>query len=299
MSLLALFGTFETGLVYALVALGVLLSFRILDFPDLTADGSFPLGAFACAVAMVAGLNPLVALSMGFLAGFLAGTLTAWLNVRLGILQLLAGIIVMTALYSVNLRLGGAPNIPLLGSATVFELFAPLIGSGIWQNSAVLLVFVLLVKLGLDWFFSTETGLALRATGANPRMAKAQGIATGNMVLLGIALSNGLIAMAGALFAQLAGSADVGAGLGTIVFGLAAVILGETLLPGKKVWLLTLSVVFGSILYRLFIMVAMGSETLSGLGLQTQDLSLITSVFVVAVLMLPKVKNKMKRSGRL
>lgn len=294
MSLLALFGTFETGLIYALVALGVLLSFRILDFPDLTADGSFPLGAFACAVVMMAGVNPLAAVGIGFLAGALAGTLTAWLNVRLGILQLLAGIIVMTALYSVNLRLGGAPNIPLLGSATVFDMFSPLIGSGMWQNSAVLLVFVLLVKFALDWFFSTETGLAMRATGANPRMARAQGISTGRMVLLGMAVSNGLIAMAGALFAQLVGGADVSAGLGTIVFGLAAVILGEALLPAKHIWLLTLAVILGSMVYRLFIMVAMGSETLTGLGLQTQDLNLVTSALVVLVLMLPKIKTKMQ-----
>ncbi|OSI12290.1 ABC transporter permease [Neisseria canis] len=294
MSLLALFGTFETGLVYALVALGVLLSFRILDFPDLTADGSFPLGAFSCAVCMVAGINPLLAVGIGFLAGALSGVITAWLHVRLGILQLLAGIIVMTALYSVNLRIGGAPNIPLLGSGTVFDLFAPFIGSGMWQNSAVLLGFVLLVKFALDWFFSTETGLAMRATGANPRMARAQGISTGNMVLLGMALSNGLIAMAGALFAQLVGGADVSAGLGTIVFGLAAVILGEALLPSKNIWLVTLSVILGSVIYRLFIMVAMGSETLSGLGLQTQDLNLVTSVLVVLVLMLPKTKAKLQ-----
>lgn len=298
MSLIALFGTFETGLVFALVALGVLLSFRILDFPDLTADGSFPLGAFACAVCMVAGINPLWAVAAGFAVGAAAGLITAWLNVRLGILQLLAGIIVMTALYSANLRIGGAPNIPLLGNQTVFDLFAPLIGSGIWQNTAVLLLMVLLIKLALDWFFATETGLAMRATGANPRMARAQGIATGNMVLLGMALSNGLIALAGALFAQLVGGADVSAGLGTIVFGLAAVILGEALLPSKNMWLITLSVIVGSIVYRLFIMLAMGSETLSGLGLQTQDLNLVTSVLVVFVLMLPKIKNHLKKKRK-
>lgn len=295
MSLLALFGTFETGLIYALVALGVLLSFRILDFPDLTADGSFPLGAFACAVCMIAGINPLLAVTVGFLAGAIAGLITAWLHVKLGILQLLSGIIVMTALYAVNLRIGGAPNIPLLGNNTVFDLFQPILGTGIWQNTIVLLVFTLIVKFALDWFFSTETGLAMRATGANARMARAQGISTNLMVLLGMALSNGLIALAGALFAQLVGGADVSAGLGTIVFGLAAVILGEALLPSKKMWLITLSVIIGSIVYRLFIMVAMGSETLSGLGLKAQDLNLITSVLVVLVMMLPKIKTKLKQ----
>lgn len=293
MSLIALFGTFETGLVFALVALGVLISFRVLDFPDLTADGSFPLGAFACALCMVAGLNPFIGIAAGFAAGAAAGLLTAYLNVRLNILQLLSGIIVMTALYSVNLRLGGAPNVPLLGQQTVFDLFAPLIGTGVWQNTAVLLLFALAVKFGLDWFFATETGLAMRAAGANPRMARAQGISTAKMVLLGMALSNGLIAVGGALFAQLVGGADVSAGLGTIVFGLAAVILGEALLPAKKMWVLTLSVIVGSLVYRLFIMVAMGSETLAGWGLKTQDLNLITSVLVVLVMLLPQMKKRL------
>ena len=277
--------------------MGVLLSFRVLDFPDLTADGSFPLGAFACAVCMTSGFNPILAISIGFLAGALAGLITAWLNVKLGILQLLSGIIVMTALYSVNLRIGGAPNVPLLGSNTIFDLFKPIIGTGIWQNTAVLVLLTVIIKLGLDWFFTTETGLAMRATGANPRMAKAQGISTPLMVMLGMALSNGLIALAGALFAQLAGSADVSAGFGVIVFGLAAVILGEALLPSKKMWVITLSVALGSVVYRLFIMVAMGSETLSRIGLKTQDLNLITSVLVVLVMLLPQIKSKLKNKG--
>lgn len=297
MTLLALFGTFETGLIFALVALGVLLSFRVLDFPDLTADGSFPLGAFACAVCMTLGVNPILAVGVGFLAGAAAGLITAWLHVKLGILQLLAGIIVMTALYSVNLRIGGAPNIPLLGTDTIFDLFKPILGTGIWQNGLILLLITLAIKFGLDWFFSTEMGLAMRATGANPRMARAQGISTPFMIMIGMALSNGLIALAGALFAQLVGGADVSAGLGTIVFGLAAVILGEALLPSKKIWVITLSVILGSIIYRLFIMVAMGSETLAGLGLKTQDLNLITSILVVCVMLLPQIKAKLKARG--
>lgn len=298
MSPIALFGAFETGLIYALVALGVLISFRILDFPDLTADGSFPLGAFACAVAMTGGINPFLCVGIGFLAGAVSGLLTAWLNVRLHILHLLAGIIVMTALYAVNLRIGGAPNVPLLRTATVFDAFTPLLESGIWQNTLILLTAAAAVKLLLDWFFATETGLSMRATGANPRMARAQGIATGRMVLAGMALSNGLIALAGALFAQLAGGADIASGLGTIVFGLAAVILGEALLPSKNIIVITLSAVIGSILYRLFVMVAMGSETLIRLGLKTQDLNLITSVMLVFVLMVPKIKSRLKQAKR-
>lgn len=299
MSLIALFGAFETGLIYALVALGVLISFRILDFPDLTADGSFPLGAFVGAVCLLANINPFIAISAAFIAGCAAGAMTAWLNVRLNILHLLAGIIVMTGLYAVNLRIGGAPNVPLLRVKTVFDTFTPLIGSGMWQNTVVLLVIVLFVKFALDWFFNTEIGLAMRATGANPRMARAQGIATGRMIVLGMALSNGLIALSGGLFAQLAGGADVAAGLGTIVFGLAAVILGEALLPSKNIIVITIAAIIGSVLYRLFVMVAMGSETLIRLGLKTQDLNLITSVMLVVVLLVPRIKAQLKQKRRL
>lgn len=298
MSLIALFGAFETGLIYALVALGVLISFRILDFPDLTADGSFPLGAFTGAVCLIAGVHPILAVLAAFGAGCIAGLLTAWLNVRLNILHLLSGIIVMTALYAINLRIGGAPNVPLVRTSNIFDSFTPLLGKGIWQNTAVLLLATLLIKIALDWFFNTEIGLAMRATGANPRMARAQGIATSRMVLAGMALSNGLIALAGGLFAQLAGGADVAAGLGTIVFGLAAVILGEALLPSKNIIIITLSAIIGSVIYRLFVMVAMGSETLMRLGLKSQDLNLITSVMLVIVLLVPQIKKRLKQTRR-
>lgn len=220
MSMIAFFGALESGLIYALMALGVLISFRILDFPDLTADGSFPLGGAVAALAIVSGINPWMACILGMFAGAAAGTVTALLNVKLGILHLLSGILVMTALYSVNLRIMGAPNLSLLGEPTVF---APFIqdGNGVWVRVLVALGVVVIAKLFLDWFFSTETGLAMRATGSNTKMAQAQGINTSWMIVLGMAISNGLIALSGALFVQTQGGADVSIGIGTIVIGLA------------------------------------------------------------------------------
>ena len=217
MSMLSLMGALEIGLIFALVALGVWISFRVLDFPDLTADGSFPLGGAVAAVLIVGGWNPWLACGVAALAGAGAGLVTGWLNVRLNILQLLASILTMIALYSINLRIMGAPNVPLLGEPTVF---APFVGEGsaYWVQPLVLAVIVLAVKLALDWFFASQTGLALRATGANPRMARAQGIPTGRLTMGGMALSNALIALGGALYVQTQGGSDISMGLGTIGF---------------------------------------------------------------------------------
>ncbi len=175
MSLFSFMGALEMGFIFALVALGVLLSFRILDFPDLTADGSFPLGGATAAVLIVAGWNPWLACLAAAAAGAAAGLLTAWLYVRLGIMQLLASILTMIALYSVNLRIMGAPNLSLLGEPSVFSPFLT-DDNAMWARPLALGLVVLAVKLGLDGFFASQTGLALRATGANPRMARAQGV---------------------------------------------------------------------------------------------------------------------------
>ena len=292
MNMIAFFGALESGLIYALMALGVLISFRILDFPDLTADGSFPLGGAVAGVAIVAGLNPWLACAFGMMAGMMAGMMTAWLHVKLGILHLLAGILMMTALYSVNLRIMNAPNLPLLGQPTVFTPFVDG-GNGFWVRVAVVAGVVLLVKLALDWFFSTETGLAMRATGSNLRMAQAQGINTPWMIILGMAISNGLIALSGALFVQTQGFADVSMGIGTIVIGLAAVIIGEAVISAKRIFWMTLAVVIGAILYRLFVQIALSSDLLRDIGFKSQDLNLVTSLLVVIVLMLPKIKSKL------
>ncbi|WP_323843270.1 ABC transporter permease [Moraxella sp. Pampa] len=291
MSMIAFFGALESGLIYALMALGVLISFRILDFPDLTADGSFPLGGAVAALAIVSGFNPWLACIFAMMAGMMAGMATALLNVKLGILHLLAGILVMTALYSVNLRIMGAPNLSLLGESTVFSIFTD--GTnGVWVRVVVALCVVVVVKLLLDWFFSTQIGLAMRATGSNAKMAQAQGINTSAVIILGMAISNGLIALSGALFVQTQGGADVSIGIGTIVIGLAAVIIGETVLTAKRIFWITLSVVIGAVLYKLFIQIALSNQTLRSVGFGPQDLNLVTALLVVIVLMLPKYRSK-------
>ncbi|WP_373699448.1 ABC transporter permease [Neisseria dentiae] len=297
MSLIAFFGGIEAGLIYALVALGVLISFRILDFPDLTADGSFPLGAVVFAVCVGSGVNPWLACLAGAAAGACAGMITAWLNVSLKILPLLASILVMVALYSVNLRItGGTPNIPLIGAPSVFEPFvAADFSNQFWVQPLIIAGFVIAAKLLLDWFFNTKTGLAMRATGVNARMAKAQGVATSKMVVLGMAISNALIALGGALFAQTTGSADLASGIGTIVIGLAAVIIGENLLSSKRIIFITLAAIVGALVYRLLIAFALGNEFLQSLGVRPTDLNLITAVLVVIALRLPAVKRSLTR----
>ena len=293
MSLVSFMGAVEIGLIFALVALGVWISFRVLNFPDLTADGSFPLGGAVAAVLIVAGYNPWIACLAAFATGALAGLLTSWLHVSLGILQLLASILTMIALYSINLRIMDAPNVSLLGETTVFTPFVSDENS-YWMQSLILLGIVFVVKGLLDWFFASQIGLALRATGANARMACAQGIATGRYTMAGMALSNALIALAGALYVQTQGGADISMGIGTIVVGLAAVIIGETLLPSRRMLIVTLAVVMGAILYRLFITLALEADFI---GLQAQDLNLITAVLVGVALVLPKIKAKLFRKS--
>lgn len=293
MSEIAFFGAVEIGLVYALVAIGVFLSFRILDFPDLTVDGSFPLGAAVCAVLLTAGVNPWLASLAAALAGAGAGLVTALLNVRFKILHLLASILTMIALFSVNLRVMGRPNVALLMQDTVLT---PFYGLGIPDHIVrplVVLVIVAVVVALLARFLASEFGLAMRATGVNARMARAQGIDTDAHVYSGIALSNGLCGLAGALFAQTNGFADVTTGIGTIVVGLAAVIVGETVLPTRALVLTLVGCVAGSILYRLAVQLALSADSI---GLQASDLNLVTALLVALALILPRLKAK--ASGR-
>lgn len=294
MSLFSLLGALEVGLVFSLVALGVLISFRLLRFPDLTVDGSFPLGAAVAATLISAGFNPFAATACAIVAGGAAGWLTGWLNVKLRIMDLLASILVMIALYSINLRIMGRPNVPLITEPTVFTLLQPAWLSDYIARPLVLLVVVVACKLLLDWFLSTERGLAMRATGANPRMARAQGVNTGRMVLAGMALSNALVALAGALFAQAQGGADISMGLGTIVIGLAAVIVGESLLPARRIALATLAVILGAIVYRFFVALALNTDFI---GLQAQDLNLVTAVLVTIALVIPRLRRR-RRAGQ-
>lgn len=295
MSLFSLLGAVEIGLIFSLVALGVFISFRLLRFPDLTVDGSFPLGGAVCAILISTGHNPCVATVAATAAGAVAGLVTGWLNVRLKIMDLLASILMMIALYSINLRIMGGPNVPLINDETLFTLLQPPGLDDYWSRPMILLVIVIAAKLFMDWFFATERGLAIRATGSNARMARAQGINTGAMVLLGMAVSNALVALAGALFAQTQGGSDISMGIGTIVIGLAAVIVGESILPSRRLVLATLAVIIGAIVYRFFIALALNSDFI---GLKAQDLNLVTAVLVTIALVIPQLKRKLAARGR-
>jgi putative ABC transport system permease protein len=295
MSLFSLLGALEIGLVFGLVALAVLVSFRLLRFPDLTVDGSFALGAAVAATLISSHVDPFVATAAAVLAGGLAGLLTGWLNVRLRIMDLLASILVMIALYSVNLRIMGRPNVPLITEPTVFTVLQPSWLPDYWERPLLLLVVVIACKLLLDWFLATQTGLGLRSTGSNPRMARSQGVNTGRMVLCGMALSNALVGLAGALFAQTQGGADISMGIGTIVIGLAAVIVGESILPARSLPRATLAVILGAIVYRFFIAVALNTDFI---GLQAQDLNLVTALLVTVALVVPMLKRRLAGKGR-
>lgn len=290
MSLFSLLGALEIGLIFSLVALGVLISFRLLRFPDLTVDGSFPLGGAVAATLISGGMDPFLATIAATVAGAGAGLVTGWLNVRLRIMDLLASILMMIALYSINLRVMGRPNVPLITEPTVFTILQPDWISDYVARPLILVVAVIIVKLLLDWFLATQTGLAMRATGSNGRMARAQGVNTGGMVLAGMALSNALVGLAGALFAQTQGGADISMGVGTIVIGLAAVIVGESILPSRKLVLATLAVILGAIVYRFFIALALNSDFI---GLKAQDLNLVTAVLVTIALVIPMMKRRL------
>ncbi|MBT9312746.1 ABC transporter permease [Leptothoe kymatousa] len=290
MSLVAFLGAIETGLLYGFLSLGVYLSFRVLKFPDLTVDGSFPLGAAVVATLITKGVNPWLATGVAMAAGALAGLCTAFLSVRFNILNLLASILTMIALYSINLRIMGRPNVPLLNQPTLFDGLEKLLP--IW---VILLVGLGLTKLAMDFFLTSDVGLAMRATGMNPVMANAQGIYTNRLILLGMALSNALAALSGALFAQVNGFADVALGVGTVVVGLATVILGEAMFPSRTVRWATLAVILGCLVYRLVIAFALNADFL---GLRAQDLNLVTAVIVVLALVLPQANllAKLKRN---
>jgi len=295
MSLFSLFGALEIGLIFSLVALGVFISFRLLRFPDLTVDGSFPLGGAVGAVCIASGMDPFLATVCATLAGAGAGVITALLNVHLKIMDLLASILMMIALYSINLRIMGKPNIPLIMEPTVFSVLQPEWLVDYIGRPLILIVVVVIAKFGLDAYFSTQQGLAIRATGSNPRMARSQGVNTGAMIILGMAVSNGLVGLAGALYAQTQGGADISMGIGTIVIGLAAVIVGESILPSRKLFMLTLAVILGAIVYRFFIALALNSDFI---GLKAQDLNLVTALLVTVALVIPLLKQRYARRKR-
>ncbi|MEB2847620.1 ABC transporter permease [Endobacterium cereale] len=288
LSQIAFWGAVELGLVFAFVAIGVFLAFRVLDFPDLTVDGSFPLGAAVAAVLITIGINPWIAAAAAMLAGGAAGTVTAFLNVRFRILNLLASILTMIALFSVNLRVMGKPNVALINADTMLSPFFGLGLREVYVRPLFVGVLVVIAVIAVWRFLESDAGLAMRATGANPRMSRAQGIDTSWQVYLGLALSNALVALGGALFAQTNGFADVTAGVGTIVVGLAAVIIGETLFGARGILLALIGCVVGSILYRIAIQVALSTDAL---GLKASDLNLVTAVLVAVALVLPRLRR--------
>lgn len=286
--------TVSQGLLWAIMALGVFLTFRVLDIADLSVEGTFPLGAAVAATLIDAGHSVWLAMLIALIAGCIGGTVTALLTTKLKIPALLSGILTMIGLYSVNLMIMGKANVPLLRSETIFTLTEDLFGvSQVIATLIVGLVATAIVGVIMYWFFGTVLGTAIRATGCNPQMARAQGINTNIMVILGLLISNGLVALSGALVAQSNGFADVGMGTGTIVIGLASVIIGEVLFGTRsfKNWLI--SVVLGSVVYRAVIAIVLE------LGMPPNDLKLFTAVLVAIALSLPLIKNKfaiMKRS---
>lgn len=271
-------GAVELGLLYALMALGVYITFRILDFPDLTVDGSFATGGAIAALMITQGFSPWSATLCAFLGGAAAGACTGLLHTKGKINGLLSGILMMIALYSINMRIMGKPNISLLGADTVFSAVSPM---------ALMPLAVLAIKLALDAFLRTDLGLALRATGDNERMIRSLGANTDNTKMIGISLSNGLVALSGGLIAQQSGFADISMGIGMIVIGLASVIIGEAIFGAGSIFRATLAALLGSIVYRIVVALALRVELFSA-----SDLKLITAVIVIFALVLPSAQRR-------
>lgn len=298
-----LIATFTIGFILSLLALGVFISFRIFAFPDITADGSVTLGAAVAATLLVRGVSPPLASLAGFLAGMLAGACTGILHTRFKINPLLAGILVMTALYSINLHIMGRSNVALISVttlATQSESVGMAITRGVstfnlagWEVSVrdasvlgAVIVAVVLTGSLLYWFFRTNLGMAMRATGDNLSMIRALGVNDAHMITFGLAISNGFVALAGALLAQYQGFADVGMGIGMVVWGLASVIIGEALIGSNLLGMTIVGAVMGSVLFRLLVAVALRW------GLSPNDLKLITAVFVFLALVTPGFLRK-------
>ncbi len=277
----------DEGLLYGFVALGVWITFRVLSFPDLTVEGTFPLGGAVCAVLIVGGMNPFLATLLALVAGLLAGLCTGYMNTKFGINALLAGILMMTGLYSINLAVMGRSNVALLDVTSVFEVTQKAFGIDKLLNSILFGgLLALMIVLLLTWFLHTHLGLALRATGDNEQMIRGLGVNTDATKMIGLSLGNGLVALSGALVTQAQGFADVGMGLGMIVAGLASIILGEALVRVRGVGPAMAAVVFGSFVYRLIIALALRA------GLGPSNLKLVTAALVLVALVIPLMHFK-------
>jgi putative ABC transport system permease protein len=286
--LLAIEGATELGLLYAVMALGVYITYRILDFPDLTVDGSFTTGGAVAAIMITNGYNSWMATLAAFAAGLTAGACTGLLHTKGKINGLLSGILMMIALYSINLRIMGKPNI---GFSKIDTLFTT-ISEHAFSYMIILIVIALIIKLLLDVFLHTDLGLALRATGDNSRMIRSLGANTDNTTIVGVSLSNGMVAASGALIAQQSSFADINMGVGMIVIGLASVIIGEAIFGAKTVFRATLAVVLGAIVYRIVYALALRIE-----WMKATDMKLITALIVIIALVLPSVQRAIKQRG--
>ena len=291
MSMSLLTSTLWQGLLWGILALGVFLTYRVLDVADLTVEGSYPLGAAVGVSYIAGGGSPVIAVVLAFLAGSVAGVVTGLLHTKLKIPALLAGILTMIGLYSINIRvMGDKSNVSILRMDTIYTFFE---NFGLGKNESILvcgLIFVVTLIVFLYWFFGTEIGAAIRATGCNKQMIRAQGVDTDITIILGLLISNGMVAMAGALIGQSQGFADVGMGTGTIVIGLASVIIGEVLFGTRNFMNWLLAVVGGSIVYRVVIAAVLK------MGMNQNDMKLLTASIVVIALAMPLIKEKIKNA---
>ncbi|MDO4438055.1 MAG: ABC transporter permease [Eubacteriales bacterium] len=277
-----LFGILEEGFVYAILSLGVYITYKILDFPDLSVDGTYPLGAAVTAALIVSGVNPYIALVISFFAGIAAGFLTGVIHVKLGVRDLLSGIIVSLGLFSVNLKIAGKANLAFFSEETIFTSVASI---GTFGTVILLIALVIVCKLLLDFYLNTKSGYLLRATGSNDKLVTALGKDKGSVRILGLALANGFAAFAGAIMCQKQGYFDVGMGTGTMVIGLANVIIGTQLLKKMSFIKATTAVIIGSVIYRACVAFAIN------LGAPAEDLKLITAILFLVILVISDSKS--------
>lgn len=277
-------------MIYAIMALGVYITYKILDFPDLTVDGSFPMGAAIACILIVKGVSPILTLPICFAAGAFVGMLTGLIHVKLKVRDLLSGIIMMTALYTVNLRIAGKANLPIYNMPTIFDngpvnsLFPGSLET--YKTVAVILVITLATKFLLDWYMSTKSGFLLRAVGDNDSIVTSLGVDKGLVKIVGLSIANGLVTLGGCVFAQQQRFFDISSGTGTVVIGLASVIIGTSLFKKVTFLRVTTSVVIGSLLYKGCVAVAIR------MGLSSSDLKLITAVLFLAILVLGMDRKK-------
>lgn len=274
----------EQGMIYAIMALGVYITYKILDFPDLTVDGSFPMGAALTAVMISKDMHPLLTLPVCFLAGAFVGMLTGFIHVKLKVRDLLSGIIMMTALYTVNLRVAGRANLPIYNKMTIFDndLVNRIFQGGFasFKTIIIVLIITLISKYFLDWYLSTKSGMLLRAVGDNDKIITSLSVDKGLVKIVGLAIANGLVTLSGCIFAQQQRYFDISMGTGTVVIGLASVIIGTSLFKKITVLRVTSSVVIGSVIYKGCVALAIS------LGFESTDLKMITAVLFLAILVL-------------